>query len=533
MSEEFRMFGPPGTGKTTRLTQYVKRGAELYGSDGVVVASFTRAAAVELQGRDLPLNPTHVGTLHALCYRALDKPTIAETMITEFNESQTLFQLSGGRIDIDEPEQVYDTESDRLFAEYQVLRARLVRANDWPPLAKKFGYAWDSWKAETGYIDFTDMVELAISMRVPPPDGAQIGFFDEVQDFTALELKLIRQWGESLDRIVLAGDDDQCIYGFKGASPRAFLEPPIPDGDPHKEVLAQSYRMPSAIHEVTQDWIGGVRGPREPKPFSPRDYTGSVEQRPGLRYKDAISLVNEAIDRSNDGHSVMLLAACSYQVAPIVQELRNRGALFHNPYRRKRGDWNPLSPGRGRSSGQRLASLLAFDRSVWGDEARDWTYADLIDWLPLVKKSGVFRRGATTSLDSQFPEMTISGPALAALFEDGAVDEIRRSPLEWVGRHMAAPKARGLSYPLHVARQQGAAALVSGTPNIVVGTIHSVKGGEADDVYLMPDVSPAGHVQWLNTGTRDDVLRQFYVGMSRAKERLVLCGQSQTSAVTW
>src|SRR5579862_1388839 len=52
---EYRIFGPPGTGKTTYLSKQVKNAAERFGSDSVLVTSFTRAAAAELVGRDLPL----------------------------------------------------------------------------------------------------------------------------------------------------------------------------------------------------------------------------------------------------------------------------------------------------------------------------------------------------------------------------------------------------------------------------------------------------------------------------------------------
>ena len=60
--------------------------------------------------------------------------------------------------------------------------------------------------------------------------------------------------------------------------------------------------------------------------------------------------------------------------------------------------------------------------------------------------------------------------------------------------------------------------------SVVVGTIHSVKGGEADDVIIFPDISLAGQreVEASSDG-RDAAIRQFYVGMTRARERLIIC----------
>jgi superfamily I DNA/RNA helicase len=63
----------------------------------------------------------------------------------------------------------------------------------------------------------------------------------------------------------------------------------------------------------------------------------------------------------------------------------------------------------------------------------------------------------------------------------------------------------------------------------VVGTVHSVKGGEADVVYLFPDLSAAGDAQYSLPGRpRDSVIRVFYVGATRARETLYIC-QSETA----
>jgi len=66
-------------------------------------------------------------------------------------------------------------------------------------------------------------------------------------------------------------------------------------------------------------------------------------------------------------------------------------------------------------------------------------------------------------------------------------------------------------------------------PKVVVGTIHSVKGGQADCVYLFPDVSQAGDAQYSRAGDpHDSVIRLFYVGATRARETLFIA-QRETS----
>ena len=93
---EHRIHGPPGTGKTTTLAHWVGKAAERFGSDAVLVSSFTRAAAVEIASRGLAVDKDNVGTLHALCYRALGRPKIAEDSLDDWNEYAPEYRLSKG-----------------------------------------------------------------------------------------------------------------------------------------------------------------------------------------------------------------------------------------------------------------------------------------------------------------------------------------------------------------------------------------------------------------------------------------------------
>ena len=48
-------------------------------------------------------------------------------------------------------------------------------------------------------------------------------------------------------------------------------------------------------------------------------------------------------------------------------------------------------------------------------------------------------------------------------------------------------------------------------------------------VYLMPDLSPSGMMEWVGSpAQKAGVMRLFYVGMTRARESLVLCNQASS-----
>ena len=59
---------------------------------------------------------------------------------------------------------------------------------------------------------------------------------------------------------------------------------------------------------------------------------------------------------------------------------------------------------------------------------------------------------------------------------------------------------------------------------MVVGTVHSVKGSEADVVCLFPDLSPRGMEEWDSGDPHQqaNVYRLFYVAMTRARELLLM-----------
>ena len=73
--------------------------------------------------------------------------------------------------------------------------------------------------------------------------------------------------------------------------------------------------------------------------------------------------------------------------------------------------------------------------------------------------------------------------------------------------------------------------LFVGTPEGTVGTIHSVKRGQADVVYLFPDLNRAGLATYERPGRdRDSILRLFYVSATRAREMLYICQSEMSTA---
>lgn len=531
---EHRVMGPPGTGKTTFLSKQIRTAAQQFGSDRVMVASFTRAAAAELVGRDLPLDRDMIGTLHAHCYRQLQHPEIANDKkhIQDWNSSHPGYQLSAQDLNVDDPleEGAFAGDADKILNEYNVYRARMIDRSLWTSRVLNFAKMWENWKRSRGVMDFTDLIEYCLNGVSAPPGKPDVIFLDEVQDFTKQELTLARKWGESVRNIVLAGDDDQAIYGWKGATPDAFLIPEIPVE--RIRILSQSYRVPRAVHEYSQQWIHNVKF-RQEKAYQPRDFEGEVTNQRYGNWRNPDAIIEAALRDMDNGKSVMFLTTCSYMLKPIQAKLREHGVPFHNPYRRSRGDWNPLSPSKGVSTVERLLGFLRLDESAWGNLSRMWTVAEVKRWSEILKADGVFQRGGKgkiLELPDENEEMPTS--ILADFLTDEAFNAIFDCNVEWLYAHALDNYKKVLSFPLEVGKHRGWNALRE-QPQLVIGTIHSVKGGEADCVYVFPDLSLQGFEEWDQPKRRDVIYRQFYVAFTRAREKLALCNADSMRAVTF
>ena len=117
------------------------------------------------------------------------------------------------------------------------------------------------------------------------------------------------------------------------------------------------------------------------------------------------------------------------------------------------------------------------------------------------------------------------------LLTSHAIEAGYKADPEWFNQHLGPSRRRDAAYPLAVVTQRGPQALLE-SPWVTVGTIHSVKGGQADVVFLFPDLSGAGMTEWRGNSTaRSHVFRLFYVGMTRARETLVVLSPGGRTAV--
>lgn len=540
MVELHRIHGPPGCGKTSQVAAWAARACERFGPERVALCSMTRTAAHEIRSRGLPVPAENVGTLHALCHRALGRPPLYLDHVADWNARHPRLALSGAA-DIEDGDGdglVRTAVGDELESKLALMRARVIPQGLWPADVRQFSNAWEEWKSDLGVSDFTDLIEDAYEADVAPPGNAAVLFVDEAQDLSALEHRLVRRWAESTDFTVICGDADQSLYGWRGGDPEVFLRP-LPEGPGAEHPLTQSYRVPESVRAHAARWIErcSERYPVEYR--ARRDKQGSVVNGALLRAsvslkQDAlVALIERELDRIEG--PVMLLASCAYMLTPAIATLRQAGIPFHCPYRVKQGAWNPM-----RGAPRRLADALAPAFVPGWEEPRLWTARELWSLLEQCDAKSTVKRGMKGLLESAAKQEDKSGQGVPLSAEEVAafmLDEPRAALIDavrsrsedvpkkltaWLRSNLAATHASKWGYAIEIMRRAGISSLVD-VPRLVIGTCHAVKGGEAESVILSPDGSPAAARAW-NAGGRaqDDVRRTFYVGMTRTWSRLTV-----------
>jgi len=426
------------------------------------------------------------------------------------------------------------TFADDLLAAIQLKRSQMI--NIYSRDEKKFLELWRSWKEDNLYIDFVDMIERGLN-EVEITDKEVI-IADEVQDYSKLEMALIRKWGEtpSVKKFIVAGDSDQLLYEWRGADPELFKQSWVTSEN--RKILKQSYRVPHAVHAAAGKWINNIRG-REPIEYLPTEKNGKVI-RSDITIKSVKTgnrLINEIKEYISKGKEIMILTACGYMLTPILAALRKNGIMFHNPYRVKRGDWNPFNR-KGTGARDRILSWSISDPETHKSkqEWRMWTIKDVQTFSEHFRAEGVFLKRKKTAFlnipEEEAEKVEITDRIWNEYFEQDALHEIWSFEPKRFLKLLMPSKISSYEYPMSIVGNYGVKKLLE-KPMVKVGTIHSVKGGEADIVYLFPDLSREAEKNYRTQLGRNAIIRTFYVGMTRSKDGLVLCSPSDFQHVDW
>ena len=499
----FRIFGPPGTGKTTTLLNMVDKALE-EGTppDRIAFLAFTRKAANEAKERAAArfnLDPKQdlifFRTLHSLALTMSDiRP---EQVMQEENYrelSRTIGVELGGQkntsIDDDVPSMV--ASSDPILGLINLARLRKVNLRDQYNISD-IEQDWNTvnfvdkclreYKESMGLYDFTDMLEHFAKGDEKFCPEFDLCFLDEAQDLSPLQWDIAHLLDRRSKKMYCAGDDDQAIYRWAGADVDHFIN--LPGGS---EILSQSYRIPRRVHDVAENVVRRITR-RFPKRYEPREEPGNVTR---------ITTINSLDMAQGDW---LILSQAGYQLTPVANDLKSNGYLFNYRGRRSISEkiseavngWEQLRKGK-EISGQ-VARIIYSYMAIGERLTRGFKKLPGVDDNDLV----------TFDVLTEHHGLKATKDMIWSVAMDKLPDTDRA--------YVTALLRRGEKF--------------NGIPRITASTIHGSKGGEAENVVLFTDLSPAADDQFQKSP--DDTHRVFYVGVTRAKKNLYIVDAEDVS----
>ena len=314
---------------------------------------------------------------------------------------------------------------------------------------------------------------IALGEVEPGKMGKTVLVIDEAQDIGEEEFRLVKALMEANEsmRVIAVGDDDQNIFEFRGSDSRHLYLLTKEPGSRFVE-MTENYRSSRQVVEFANTFANNIHRRMKTTPIvSMRDVDGLVSLTHHLSAHMYEPLVNDLVRHRMEGTSCVLTQTNEEAVilVALLRRMDVNAILVQTmgsfPFR----DLMEMRYFTKQIDKRATTPLIPED--VWG-EAKQATLAAYAgsQCLSYVKQClNLFKKTNKAKYRNDFRDF---------LFESSVEDFCDVSDAE-----------------------------------VVVSTIHRAKGREFDDVYMMID----------NRHPNDDnLMRRFYVGMTRARNRLFI-----------
>lgn len=357
-------------------------------------------------------------------------------------------------------------------------------------------------------MDFVDLLSRFAGVRHDPEHGPELvapdgdvpngivgWIFDEAQDASALLDMACRRLltGESVKWAWTCGDPFQSIFGWAGASSRHFMSW---DVGQHQKVMPKSYRCAAPILSLGERCLQPLADYWD-RGIAPADHDGEVLE--SEYYEDDLSSLSPADD-------TLVIARTNSQVRKMAYVLEDIGVPFR---------WIKAKKGE-LVHDRAMGGLYALER---GEPVTSEEWGRILDALPTRTLGGVTwlehgskarwkREMLATKYDIVYPSDL---PGL------GATDRLR----EAIAAGKWGDLVDGGQAWVTAAAKWGVEAVSN--PKIRLGTIHSAKGMEADNVILLSSLGRRfAEAEEMSQERKDEGRRVQYVGVTRARRRLTI-----------
>ena len=261
-----QVLAGPGSGKTLTIVNRIRYLIEECGvrPEEILVVTFTRYAAAEMKTRLRTLIgrrniPVTAGTFHGIYYGILKwaYKIGSQNILSEEEKYQILKSvISGQELEIfdeedflrDIAEEIGKIKNNRLSPDEFV--SAKVNADAFREIYR----AYEEKRKSIRKIDFDDMLVVCYELFASRPDILALWqkkfkfiLVDEFQDINRVQYDVIRMLALPENNLYVVGDDDQAIYGFRGADSELMFQFREDYPDAAQIVLGTNYRSTGNI----------------------------------------------------------------------------------------------------------------------------------------------------------------------------------------------------------------------------------------------------------------------------------------------
>ena len=338
----------PGSGKTTVITHRIKNLIEKaeVRPENILVVTFTKAAAISMQKRFSTLmnggkgQLVTFGTFHSVFYKILRKTRRykATEILSERQKTDYIREIIG-RYGISSND--ISELSQNIINDIGNIKGNMLNAQEYEPSCCKkedFIKVYNAYNLELkkdGKMDFDDILRecylLLCENHTILEQWRELYKYiliDEFQDINRIQMNIIELLASPLNNIFVVGDDDQSIYGFRGARPEIMIE--FKDYYPEAEliVLDVNYRSTQSIINVAGRVIENNKTRLDKcahannnKDFQPdiRKFRNQVEE-----LKFVVSKIKEYENQGISLSEMAILVRNNSQIQEISSFLKNR-----------------------------------------------------------------------------------------------------------------------------------------------------------------------------------------------------------------
>ncbi len=494
------IFGPPGTGKTHTLLSIVEKHLdEGYRPEEIGYFAYTKKAANEAIDRATSKFEYEekdfewFRTLHSMAFKQLNLTTksvmkdrdykvLGKTLqIKEFLNANIQIEDNGQSMQKNPFMRIIELARNNMVnIDTQWRRSQGHVEGGFEELERIYG-TYIKYKQEHELYDFNDMLLELVNEGVVP--SLPVIIIDEAQDLSMLQWYAVILLAKSTKHIYIASDDDQAIFKWAGAIPEMLMRTPG-----NKKVLNQSFRIPKRVYDVAESVANKIKV-RVKKEWSPTSKTGDVSHYSSIEY----------VPFNKDGE-YYVLARTKY-VLQKVEEYFKREGIIYNRFNKNKS-----------ISEKVCYAINCWNKLVNGDTISLGGAKNMYKYIP---GDGPIKRGFKTWDKALEDDIVVS-------YNDLVNNHGLRVPKDLAWNDVLTLINEDIILYIRKCERRGQD--INAIPKIKILTIHGSKGGEADNVVLLSELSRKSHTSLLKNG--DDERRVFYTGITRTKRNLFLVRSS-------